>query len=87
MLALVAPFANGNPVKLELDRFEQFRTGLKRQAVRIEGQLSAGTDMKMLSVSDRVVWIRDGIIDRIEKREDLDISVGSIEGDESGGVE
>ena len=43
--------------------------------------------MKMLSVSDRVVWIRDGVIDRIEKREDLEISIGSIEGDEAGGVE
>jgi len=49
--------------------------------------ISATHDMKMLSVSDRVVWIRDGVIDRIEKREDLDISVGSIEGDEAGGVE
>jgi len=49
--------------------------------------ISATHDMKMLSVSDRVVWIRDGRIDRIEKREDLEISVGSIEGDEAGGVE
>ena len=49
--------------------------------------ISATHDMKMLSVSDRVVWIRDGQIDRIERREDLDISVGSIEGDEAGGVE
>jgi len=48
--------------------------------------ISATHDMKMLSVSDRVVWIRDGIIDRIERREDLDISIGSIEGDEAGGV-
>ncbi len=43
--------------------------------------------MKMLAASDRVVWIRDGVIDRIERREDLDISVGTIEGDEAGGVE
>jgi len=39
-------------------------------------------DMKMLSRSDRVVWIRDGRIERIEKREDLRISVGTIEGEE-----
>ena len=39
-------------------------------------------DMKMLSTSDRVVWIRDGRIERIEKREDLKISVGTIEGEE-----
>lgn len=49
--------------------------------------ISATHDMKMLSVSDRVVWIRDGQIDRTERREDLDISVGTIEGDEAGGVE
>ena len=48
--------------------------------------ISATHDMKMLSVSDRVVWIRDGRIDRIERREDLDIRVGGIEGDEAGGV-
>lgn len=42
--------------------------------------ISATHDMKMLSVSDRVVWIRDGMIDRIENREDLDIQVGTIDG-------
>ncbi len=40
--------------------------------------ISATHDMKMLSVSDRVVWIRDGRIDRIEEREQLSISVGEI---------
>ena len=38
--------------------------------------------MKMLSTSDRVVWVRDGRIERIEKREDLKIEVGTIEGEE-----
>ena len=49
--------------------------------------ISATHDMKMLSASDRIVWIRDGQIDRIERREDLDIAVGTIGGDEVGGVE
>jgi putative ABC transport system ATP-binding protein len=40
--------------------------------------ISATHDIKMLSVSDRVVWIRDGRIDRIEEREQLSISVGEI---------
>ena len=40
--------------------------------------VTATHDMKMLAVSDRVVWIRDGICDRIELREDLDIKVGEI---------
>ena len=44
--------------------------------------ISATHDMKMLSVSDRVVWIRDGQVDRIELREDLKIEVGTIEGSE-----
>ena len=48
--------------------------------------ITATHDMKMLAASDRVVWIRDGVIDRIERREDLKISVGTIGGDESGGV-
>ena len=42
--------------------------------------ISATHDHKMLSICDRVVWIRDGMIERIEKREDLDIRVGSIRG-------
>lgn len=40
--------------------------------------ISATHDFKMLNVSDRVVWIRDGRIDRIEDREELSISVGEI---------
>jgi len=40
--------------------------------------ISATHDFKMLNVSDRVVWIRDGRIDRIEDREELSISVGQI---------
>ena len=39
-------------------------------------------DMKMLSVSDRVVWIRDGRVERIQRREELEISVGTIDGKE-----
>lgn len=40
--------------------------------------ISATHDIKMLNVSDQVVWIRDGRIDRIEDREELSISVGTI---------
>jgi putative ABC transport system ATP-binding protein len=41
--------------------------------------ISATHDIKMLNVSDRVVWIRDGRIDKIEARDELSISVGQIE--------
>jgi putative ABC transport system ATP-binding protein len=44
--------------------------------------ISATHDHKMLAVSDRILWIRDGKVDRIQNREDLKIEVGTIEGAE-----
>jgi len=44
--------------------------------------ISATHDLKMIDVSDRVVWIRDGKIERIEERKDIDIQVGQMEGEE-----
>jgi putative ABC transport system ATP-binding protein len=41
--------------------------------------ISATHDIKMLNVSDLVVWIRDGRIDKVESREELTISVGRID--------
>jgi putative ABC transport system ATP-binding protein len=32
----------------------------------------------MLNVSDQVVWIRDGRIDKIQHRDELDISTGGL---------
>ena len=40
--------------------------------------ISATHDHKMLDICDRVAWIRDGSIERLERRADLDIQVGSI---------
>ena len=40
--------------------------------------ISATHDHKMLNVSDRIIWIRDGQVDKIERREDLKIEIGSI---------
>jgi hypothetical protein len=34
----------------------------------------------MLATSDRVVWISDGAIARVERREDLNIRTGRISG-------
>jgi len=48
----------------------------RRRGVTI---ISATHDHKMLAASTRVVWISDGRIERIERREDLDIAVGRIE--------
>ncbi len=41
--------------------------------------MTATHDHKMLDKSDRILWIKDGMKDRLEKREDLDIRVGKIE--------
>jgi len=44
--------------------------------------ITATHDMKMLDASDRVVWITDGQISRIQSRGELKIQVGSIDGKE-----
>jgi len=44
--------------------------------------ISATHDLKMIDVSDRVVWIRDGKIERIEEREDIELQVGQMEGED-----
>ena len=43
--------------------------------------ISATHDHKMLSVSDRVVWVKDGLVERVARREDLDIEVTHEEGE------
>ena len=43
-------------------------------------------DPTMLNVSDRIVWIRDGRVERVEDRSDIEINVGTIGGDTLGGV-
>ena len=43
--------------------------------------ISATHDMKMLDVSDRILWIRDGKTERLEERKNLDIRVGHIDGE------
>jgi len=44
--------------------------------------ITATHDMKMLDASDRVVWVTDGQISRIQSRADMNITVGSIDGKE-----
>jgi len=41
--------------------------------------IAATHDHKMLATSNRILWIKDGAVDRLEEREDLDIRVGTIE--------
>jgi putative ABC transport system ATP-binding protein len=41
--------------------------------------VSATHDLKMLDVSDRVVYIRDGGVEQIRNRDEIDIHVGSLD--------
>ena len=59
---------------------ELLATLSREQGVTI---ITATHDYKMLSTSDRVVWIADGRIESIERREDLEIRVGTIDGSET----
>jgi putative ABC transport system ATP-binding protein len=40
--------------------------------------ISATHDLKMLDVSDRIFWIRDGNIEKVEERSALDLKVGTV---------
>ncbi|MDD4098223.1 MAG: ABC transporter ATP-binding protein [Lentisphaeria bacterium] len=40
--------------------------------------VTATHDHKMLATSDRILWIKDGGVDRLERREDLNIKVGVV---------
>jgi len=65
---------------LDLSTGEEIIALLKRlsQETRVT-VISATHDFKMLNVSDQVIWIRDGLVEKIENREDLSISVGRID--------
>ena len=53
---------------------------LLRQLNREQGVtvISATHDLKMVDVSDRIVWIRDGRIAKIEERADIDLNIGEM---------
>jgi putative ABC transport system ATP-binding protein len=38
--------------------------------------ITATHDHKMLSVSDRIAWIRDGRVERYQKRDEIEITEG-----------
>jgi len=41
--------------------------------------ISATHDYKMLNVSDQVIWIRDGRVEKIQERSELEIRTGGLE--------
>ncbi len=44
--------------------------------------ISATHDLKMLDVSDRIVDIRDGLVERIRNRDEIEIEIGEVGGQE-----
>ena len=42
--------------------------------------ISATHDYKMLKISDRIIWIADGRVDKIQRAEDLNIQEGTMQG-------
>lgn len=45
--------------------------------------ISATHDLKMLDVSDRIFWIRDGQVEKSGGRDEVNIEVGMLEGEEA----
>jgi len=45
--------------------------------------ITATHDLKMLSVSERIIWMRDGMIERDELRDQVNIELGRFENEES----
>ncbi len=43
--------------------------------------ITATHDMKMLSASDAVIWIKDGAVERVARHDELNIEIGSIDGE------
>jgi putative ABC transport system ATP-binding protein len=75
---LLADEPTGN---LDLYTGEEIIKLLKDLSVENNTTVIAVThDMKMFHVSDRVVWIRDGAIERVARRDEIDIRVGGIKG-------
>ena len=64
-------------LKTGTEIIELLRELNKNEGVTI---ISATHDYKMVDVSDRVVWIRDGKIAKIEERADIKLNVGEMQG-------
>jgi putative ABC transport system ATP-binding protein len=67
---------------LDLKTGEEVINLLKKLSLELNVTvISATHDHKMLNLCDRVAWIRDGAIERIELREHLHITVGKNDGE------
>ncbi|MCT4535408.1 ABC transporter ATP-binding protein [Halodesulfovibrio sp.] len=57
------------------EAIELLRSLCRERGVTI---ITATHDYKMINVSDRVVWVKDGRVDKEEYRDELNISLGTI---------
>ncbi|MBR4749544.1 MAG: ABC transporter ATP-binding protein [Abditibacteriota bacterium] len=74
---ILADEPTGNlDLKTGTEIIDLLKTMNKEQGVTI---ISATHDLKMLNISDRIVWIRDGAVEKIENRSDIDIKVGEMQ--------
>src|SRR5438034_3016686 len=80
-IIILADEPTGNlDLKTVKEIIELLRVMNKGRGVTI---ISATHDLTMIDVSDRIVWIRDGKIDRIDERSDIDVKVGELAGAEA----
>ena len=95
-VAIARAMANSPSIVLADEPTGNLDLSTGKEIIRLLGEMNrdqnvtlitATHDIKMLSASDRIVWIRDGRLAKIERREDLHIEVGHVGGDAEGGVE
>ena len=88
-VAIARAFANRPRIILADEPTGNLDSNTGREIIDYMKQLQAdmGTtiitvthDDKMLSAADRVAWIRDGRLERVADREDIEIQMGSIKG-------
>jgi putative ABC transport system ATP-binding protein len=44
--------------------------------------ICATHDHRMLNICDRLIWIRDGLLDKVKRRDEVKIELGSVGGEE-----
>jgi putative ABC transport system ATP-binding protein len=88
-VAIARAFANGPSIILADEPTANLDTIIGREIIDLVKQLnidqgvtviSATHDLKMLDVSDRIVDIRDGLVERIRNRDEIEIQVGEVGG-------
>lgn len=65
---------------LDIKTGEEIKDMLKAMQAEMGVTIICAThDMKMIDICNRVVWIRDGEVAKIQNREDIEVNIGTIE--------